>query len=361
MKVRWGVLGTAAIASYATIPGMQQAENCELYAIAGRSEEKVAKFKEKFGFEVGYVGYEKLLSDPNVEAVYIPLPNDIHKEWVIRALEAGKHVLCEKPLALNAQEGQAMFEAARRNNVTLMEAYAYLHGQYIESLCKDVREGVIGDILYIDTAFLTQGYKEDFRLHKEQGGGMIYDLGCYCTSMTLSLLRAQAERGCCAGNETDGKSAVISDCTGVKPLTEEQVEVLLTPEYIRAVGELTDEGVDAFVGAIMKFPGGVRVSFDVGMVLGVNGFGRYDRLYIHGTRGAIRSEVEYNQEGELSYRIFREGEVIERSVKVDQNYKLEVEQLGRCIRDGEQPHITPEFSIRNAKILDALLHEVGYN
>ena len=135
----------------------------------------------------------------------------------------------------------------------------------------------------------------------------------------------------------------------------------LTPEYIRAVGELTDEGVDAFVGAIMKFPGGVRVSFDVGMVLGVNGFGRYDRLYIHGTRGAIRSEVEYNQEGSLSYRIFREGEVIERSVKVDQNYKLEVEQLGRCIRNGETPHITPEFSIRNAKILDALLHEVGYN
>ena len=342
MKVKWGVLGTAAIASYATIPGMQQAENCELYAIAGRSEEKVAKFKEKFGFEVGYVGYEKLLSDPNVEAVYIPLPNDIHKEWVIRALEAGKHVLCEKPLALNAQEAQEMFDAARRNNVTLVEAYAYLHGQYIESLCKDVREGVIGDILYIDTAFLTQGYKEDFRLHKEQGGGMIYDLGCYCTTMTLSLLRARASR-----YVDDASSAAMDEA--------------LTPEYIRAVGELTDEGVDAFVGAIMKFPGGVRVSFDVGMVLGVNGFGRYDRLYIHGTRGAIRSEVEYNQEGSLSYRIFREGEVIERSVKVDQNYKLEVEQLGRCIRNGETPHITPEFSIRNAKILDALLHEVGYN
>lgn len=346
MKVKWGVLGTAAIAANCTIPGMLKAENCELYAIAGRAQEKVDLYKERFGFQVGYVGYENLLADPSVEAVYIPLPNDIHKEWVIKALDAGKHVLCEKPLALNAQEVQEMFDAARRNNVILMEAYAYLHGQYVEALCKDVASGIIGDLVYIDTAFLTQGYKKDFRLHKHLGGGMIYDLGCYCTTMILSLIQAASKN---------------------KEITEDA----LTPVYVRATAEMSDEAeelgqaepgdrVDAFAGAILKFPGGIRASFDVGMILGVNGFGRYDRLYIHGTRGSIRSEVEYNQEGTLSYRIKTADEEIRREVVVDQNYKLEVEQLGRCIRDGEKPHISEEFSLRNAKLLDALMEDVDY-
>lgn len=342
MKVKWGVLGTASIASYGTIPGMQKASNCELYAIAGRSQEKVDLYKEKFGFEIGYVGYEKLLADPEVEAVYIPLPNNIHKEWVFKALQAGKHVLCEKPMAMNAQEAREMFEEAKKNNVVLMEAYAYLHGAYVEALCKDIASGIIGDLAYIDTAFVTQGYKEDFRLHKPLGGGMIYDLGCYCTTMILSLLKA-------AGKDMD-------------------------PTYVRAVAEMSDEAedigngqvpssddrVDAFSGAILKFPGNVRASFNVGMILGVNGFGRYDRLYIHGTKGAIRSEVEYNQEGDLSYRIFLGDETIERKVHVEQNYQLEVEQLGRCIREGEKPHVSPEFSIKNAELLDALLETVGF-
>lgn len=346
MSIKWGVLGTAAIAANSTIPGMQKAANCELYAIAGRSLEKVEQYKERFGFQIGYVGYDKLLKDPDVEAVYIPLPNDIHKEWVIKALNAGKHVLCEKPLALNAQEVREMFEAARRNNVILMEAYAYLHGQYVESLCKDVASGIIGDLVYIDTAFLTQGYKQDFRLYKHLGGGMIYDLGCYCTTMILSLLQASS-------SDKDYSSDTYQ------------------PVYVRASAEMSDEAeelgqaepgdrVDAFAGTILKFPGGVRASFDVGMILGVNGFGRYDRLYVHGTKGAIRSEVEYNQEGELTYKIVTGDDVIERKVLVDQNYKLEVEQLGRCIREGLAPHITSAFSIRNAEILDAVMKAVNY-
>lgn len=346
MRVKWGVLGTASIAANCTIPGMMKAENCELYAIAGRSLEKVELYKERFGFQIGYVGYDRLLADPDVEAVYIPLPNDIHKEWVIKALNAGKHVLCEKPLALNAQEVKEMFDAAKRNNVILMEAYAYLHGLYVESLCKDVASGIIGDLVYIDTAFLTQGYKQDFRLHKHLGGGMIYDLGCYCTTMILSLLQASS-----------------SD--------KEYASDTYQPVYVRASAEMSDEAeelgqaepgdrVDAFAGAILKFPGGIRASFDVGMILGVNGFGRYDRLYIHGTKGAIRSEVEYNQEGDLTYKILTGSDVIERKVVVDQNYKLEVEQLGRCIREGQAPHITSAFSVRNAEILDAVLKAVDY-
>ncbi|MCQ2496331.1 MAG: Gfo/Idh/MocA family oxidoreductase [Lachnospiraceae bacterium] len=321
--VKWGVLGTANVASWGCIPGMLKANNCELYAIAGRSAEKVEQYKQKFGFEVGYVGYDKLLEDPAVQAVYIPLPNHIHKEWVIKALKAGKNVLCEKPMALNAQESEEMYAAAKENNVILMEAYAYLHGQFMESLKKDIESGVIGDIVYIDTAFVTQGYKEDFRLHKEFGGGMIYDLGCYCTTMMLSLIDSEVE-------------------------------------YAKACAEMTDLGVDSFVGGLIKFKNGARASFNAGMILGENTNSRFDRLFIHGTKGNIRSEYEYNQSGETSYRIIKDGETLVKVIPTDNNYQLEVEQLGRCIENGEKPHISPEFSIKNAKLLDALLDEVGF-
>ena len=165
-KVKWGVLGTANIARGCTIPGMKRAKGCELYAIAGRNEEKVKKYKEEFGFEKSYIGYDALLEDKDVQAVYIPLPNHLHKEWVIKALKAGKHVLCEKPLALNADDAREMFDEAEANGVILMEAYAYLHSQYVASLKEDVKSGIIGDIDYIETAFITQGYVEDIRLHK---------------------------------------------------------------------------------------------------------------------------------------------------------------------------------------------------
>lgn len=322
-KVKWGVLGTAGIARGCTIPGMKKAGNCELYVIAGRKAEKAEAFKNEFGFEKAYEGYDALIEDPNVQAVYIPLPNDLHLKWVLAALKNHKHVLCEKPLALNAQEAKEMYRTAEENGVYLMEAYAYLHSPYIESLKKDITEGVIGQVDYIESAFLTQGYKEDFRLHKEQGGGAMYDLGCYCTTMILTMI--------------DSK-----------------------PDSVRAVAEFTDEGVDYLTAGIIRFENGVRASFNVGMNLGQNTNSRFDRLYIHGTAGYIRSDVEYNREGDVCYRINKGGNVIERKVSVPQNYTLEVEQLGRCILEGEKPHISPEFSIRNAELMDRVFEEIGY-
>ena len=129
-KVRWGVIGTAGIARGETIPGMLLAENCELYAVAGRSLEKAKSFRDAFGFRKAYGSYDELLADPAVEAVYIPLPNDLHCEWSIRALQAGKHVLCEKPLAVSEEQAKRMFEAAEKNGVYLMEAFAYLHSPF---------------------------------------------------------------------------------------------------------------------------------------------------------------------------------------------------------------------------------------
>lgn len=322
MAVKWGVLGTAGIARWATIPGMKKSKNCELYAIAGRDEKKVDAYKKEFGFEKGYVGYDALLADPDVQAVYIPLPNHIHCKWVIKALEAKKHVLCEKPLAMNADEVQKMFDAAKKNGVILMEAYAYLHSPYVESLKKDVQSGIIGNVDFIDTAFVTQGYKEDFRLHKEFGGGAMYDLGCYCTTMILSLIN--------------------SDVT-----------------EIHASADIKN-GVDYLTVAGLNFANGARASFTVGMALGANTNGRYDRLYIHGTKGSIISAVEYNQEGKLSYTISAEGKSIIRNIDAPQNYALELDQLNACILNGDSPHITEEFSLKNMRLIDRVLKEIGY-
>ena len=323
-KVKWGIIGTANIARWGMIPGMKQAVNCELYAIAGRSLEKAESYKQNYGFTKAYGSYDELLDDPEVQAVYVPLPNDIHVKWVTEALKKGKHVLCEKPLALNAEEAQLMYDTAKANGVILMEAYAYLHSPYIKSLKDDIKSGIIGDVDYVDTSFVTQGYKEDFRLHKELGGGAFYDLGCYCTTMILSMIDSD-------------------------------------PEMVKAVAEFSDLGVDLSTSAILRFKNGARAALQVGMILDMTSNSRYDRLLIHGTKGSIRSDVEYNQEGDVSYRIFtKDGETIERKVFVPNNYALEVTQLGKCILEGETPHVTPEFSMKNTRLMDQVLNEIGF-
>ncbi|MBR4778071.1 MAG: Gfo/Idh/MocA family oxidoreductase [Lachnospiraceae bacterium] len=322
-KIKWGILGTANICTYGTIPGMKLSESCELYAIAGRNPEKVRNFKEKYGFEVAYNSYEELLHDENIQAVYIPLPNDIHLKWVKEALKNRKHVLCEKPMALNANEATEMFATASEYGVHLMEAYAYLHSPYVASLKADIESGIIGDVDYIESAFITQGYKEDFRLHKEYGGGAMYDLGCYCTTMILTLIDSE-------------------------------------PEFVKAVAEFIDLGVDNNTSGIIRFKNGARASFNVGMILGENSNSRFDRLYIHGTKGSIRSDVEYNQAGEVSYKIFTNDGVIERKVSVPQNYSLEIENMSRCILYGDKLHVTPDFSIKNAELIDKVLKDIGY-
>lgn len=322
-KIKWGILGTANIARWATIPGIKLAKNAELYAIAGRTLEKAKSFVSEYGFQKAYGSYEELLADKDVQAIYIPLPNNLHKEWVIKALRAKKHVLCEKPLALNTAEAAEMFAVAKENGVNLMEAYAYLHSPYIKSLKEDIKSGIIGDVDFVDTAFVTQGYKEDIRLYKDLGGGAFYDLGCYCTTMILSV--------------------IDSDVADVK-----------------ACAEFSDKGVDNITTGFVRFKNGARASFNVGMILGENSNSRFDRLYIHGTKGSIRSDVEYNQAGNLSYQIFTQDGVTERKIEVPQNYSLEIEQLGSCILNEEKPFVNEEFSIKNARLIESVLHEIGY-
>ncbi len=331
MKIKWGVLGTAGIAKWATIPGMQKAKDCELYAVAGRSEEKAKAYKEQFGFEKYYVGYDALLNDPEVQAVYIPLPNHLHCEWTIKALKAGKHVLCEKPLAMNADEVQRMFAAAEENNVILMEAYAYLHNEFIAEVMKDLKAGAIGKVDYVDTAFLTQNYSENVRLYKEQGGGGVYDVGCYCTSLILKILETTSEKG-----------------VNTKPVS------------VMADAEFSDNGVDELAQAMLRFENGMRVTFNAGMNLGTDSNHRYDRFFIHGNRGYISSNVEYNQAGEIEYTVMTDWKKTTKKINVSNNYMLEIENLSRAIMGLEKPDIGYEFSLANAKLLDSVLEKMGY-
>ena len=322
-KINWGVLGTAGIAKGQTIPGMLLAENCTLYAIAGRSMEKAEQFKAQFGFEKAYDSYEALLADPAVEAVYIPLPNHLHYEWVIKAAKAGKHILCEKPLAPTAAQAAEMQAAAKENGVLLMEAFAYLHSPLIAALKKELYSGVIGEVRYLENAFVTSDYDiSNIRMRKETLGGSLYDLGCYCISQSIWLLGE--------------------------------------PERVSAAADFSGEGVDRLTTGFLTYPDGVRAAFICGMLLATEQDRRIDRLQIHGTKGVLRTDAEFNQTGRLSYQIVTDDQVITRYVDTPQNYSLEVAQLGRCIASGEQPHVSSDFTLAVARTLDKALAAIGY-
>lgn len=323
-KIKWGVLGTAGIARGCTIPGMQQADNCEMYAIAGRSMEKAEAFRAEFGFQKAYDSYEALLADPEVEAVYIPLPNELHCEWTIKALNAKKHVLCEKPLAPTIDEIERMIAAAKENGVLLMEAFAYLHSPIISAVKAELDSGAIGDVLYMESAFMTSDYHlSNIRMRRETFGGCTYDLGCYCTSQILWML----------GEE---------------------------PDRVQAVAQFSDQNVDILTTAVLGFKSGKRASFQCGMLLATEQDKRIDRFQIHGTKGAIKSEAQFNQAGELSYTLITDAGEQVKTVTAPHNYRLEVEQLGRCIAEGEALHVTHEFTRMNARTLEKVLKEIGY-
>ncbi len=320
-KIKWGVLGTADIARGQTIPAMRQASSCELYAIAGRSLEKAELYKNTFGFERAYGSYDELLSDPHVEAVYIPLPNHIHCEWSIKALNAKKHVLCEKPLALSETQAEAMFRAAEENGVFLMEAFAYLHSPFLDAVKAELDSGAIGEIRYMESSFITSRRPDtDIRLHRETGGGAWYDLGCYPLSMALWML----------GRE---------------------------PDQVDAAAQFSPEGIDLFTAALLLYEDGPVAKLDCGMLVPVS---RLDRFHICGTKGEICSPIYFNQPGTIPYTVIRSGVREEKNVFSPNNYQLEVEQLGRCILSGETPRVSKEFSLRCARTTDRILAKIGY-
>ncbi len=183
-RINWGILGCAGIAERALIPAIRESRNGLLFGIASRDEKKAQSWTEQFGIEKAYRDYETLIADPAIEAVYIPLPNHLHAEWSIRAAAAGKHVLCEKPMAMNAAEVRMMIAASEKKGTLLEEAFMYKFHPQIDEILELIRAGRIGPVRSVHSSFTFQldAGSEDYRWFPEMGGGALYDVGCYTTS-----------------------------------------------------------------------------------------------------------------------------------------------------------------------------------
>ena len=323
-KVNWAVLGTANIARTEVIPGIKLSTHGNLYAIAGRKREKLDKFQQRFDFEKVYINYDEILNDPLVEAVYIPLSNELHKEWIIKSARKKKHILCEKPLVGTAEEIAEVMTVCKEEGVLFMEAFAYLHSPIITDLIHRVNEGVIGKIKLIETTFhIPKQSAEDIRSRKETLGGSQYDVGSYNISLILKLMNQM-------------------------------------PVKVEAMAQMTPAGVDQYCHALLTFKDGALATSSCGMILEDTTVSRIDRCFIQGTTGFINTQIPYNGKGKLSYEIVKgeESQIIE--MDVPNNYALEIDQFSKCVRGQELPHVSNEFSYDVAKTQDQILEKIGY-
>ena len=192
--LRWGIISTAKIAREKVIPGLEAADNCEVVAIGSRDRKAAASVADRHGIAAAYGSYEEVLADPKVDAVYVPVPNHLHARWTIAAAAAGKHVLCEKPLALTADEAQTMVDACTRAGVSFMEGYMYrLHPNW-ERARELAADGTIGELVAVDSWF--SYYNDDpdnIRNIAELGGGALMDIGCYAIDLSRMLFGAEPD------------------------------------------------------------------------------------------------------------------------------------------------------------------------
>ncbi|MFG6147133.1 Gfo/Idh/MocA family protein [Halobacillus sp. B23F22_1] len=193
--MKWGILSAASIAKKTLIPAIQRTEGAEVFAIASQSG-KAREFADQFKIPYTYESYESLLADPNIEAVYIPLPNHLHKEWSIKAAEAGKHVLCEKPAALRQSDVKEMIEACNRNGVYFLEAFMYQFHPQHQKVKELIDSGVIGDVSLVRASFSFSFDRSNYniRLDADKGGGALWDVGCYGIHSALHLIDQEVRR-----------------------------------------------------------------------------------------------------------------------------------------------------------------------
>ena len=201
-KIRWGILSTANIATQKVIPAIQQGEYSEVVAICSRNNEKAKEAAKNLNIGKYYSSYEELLQDPAIDAIYNPLPNHMHVPWTIKALEYGKHVLCEKPIGLNTEDAQRLVkETLKYPQLKVMEAFMYrCHPQTIE-LMKTIRSGAIGEVRLIRTSFCYKTSKigGNIRFDASLGGGALMDIGCYCLDFSQLVAGAAPIRATASG------------------------------------------------------------------------------------------------------------------------------------------------------------------
>jgi D-xylose 1-dehydrogenase (NADP+, D-xylono-1,5-lactone-forming) len=317
-RIRWGVLGTARIAHDYTVPAINQSRNGKVVAIAGRSETKVAQFAKDLGIPKTYLGYEKLLDSPDIDAVYIPLTNDLHARWTIESARTKKHVLCEKPAALTSRSCIEMISECKANRVNFMEAFMYrFHPQY-EILRKEIDSGNIGKVCQIRTGFWFKfSDLSDIRYQKETGGGALWDLGCYCVNGIRLIMQSE-------------------------------------PVFVSATSKFHGtEDVDEITIGIMRFEDSRFASFDCGFLGPLN-----NSLHIVGSEGVIEmpEAFEYPQNPKLI--VYKGNSVIPSkviNVEKANPYKIMAEHFADCILRNKTPIYEPYDAVNNTKVLESIL------
>ena len=310
--LRWGLLGTARI-NRMLIPPLLASVGNRLLAVGSRDAARANAYAKEWGIERAYGSYEELLADPDVDVVYVPLPNHLHAEWTIRAARAGKHVLCEKPLALSVAEVDAMEAAARQTGVVLAEAFMYRHHPQTLKVQDLVKAGAIGGLRFVRGTFSFKlDRSEDVRLRPEWGGGCLWDVGCYPLSFARFVLGTEPV-------EVFGSSVVGP--TGIDETF---------------AGQLVFPG-----GTLVQIDAGFRVPFRTGMELA-------------GTEGTIVVPQPWKPEG-LPIVLTRGGVAEEIAVGGDDRYLLEIEELADCVRTGRPPRVSLAESRGNVATIVALL------
>ena len=333
----WGILGTGNIA-HAFAHGLTHSKTGRLVAVGSRSAETAVRFGESFGLPAAacHATYEALLADPAVQAVYISNPHPGHAEWAIKCAEAGKHILCEKPLAMNHAEGMAVVEAARRHDVFLMEAFMYrCHPQTLR-LVELIREGAIGTVRVVQATFSFRA-ADDPRsrlLDLELGGGGILDVGCYPVSM----------------------SRLISGAATGQPFAD--------PVEFQGVGHLGETGVDDYAVAVARFPGGMVAQLAAGVRVTQENVVR-----IYGDDGLIVVPVPWaptRDGGSSILRIHRAGQAQPEEIRfetpenaVGYLYTLEADHVAAHIKARQSPAISWADSLGNLKTLDRWRAAIG--
>ena len=314
-RLRWGVLSTAHIGRVAVNPAIQASRNGELVAVASRDAERARAFASQSGVARHHGSYAALLDDPEIDAVYIPLPNSLHREWSIRAAERGKHVLCEKPLALTAAECREMQAAAAAHGVKLMEAFMYRFHPRSETVVELVRGGRLGELRAIASSFtfrLRPGY--DIRLDPALGGGALMDVGCYCVNLSRTL----------AGRE---------------------------PLEVQAWASWSAGGVDEQLAGVLRFDGGLVAQFDCALTLE-----RRERYEVAGTDAWLEVESAYLPGiGEVAVLEHRDrSEVIRHAVAGADEYRLMVEHFAQSVLHDRPLRYPAAEAASNMAVIEAL-------
>jgi predicted dehydrogenase len=310
VSTNWGVFSTANI-NRLVLAGARESDRVDVVAVASRDQARAEAYAREHGIERAHGSYEALLADPEVDAVYISLPNSLHVEWSVRSLEAGKHVLCEKPLDRRPEEVERAFDAADRADRLLAEAFMYRHNPQTAKVRELVAGGAIGSLRLVRAAFsFSLDEPENVRLAADLDGGALMDVGCYCVSGSRLVA---GEPGTVYGRQVTGPS-----------------------------------GVDVLFAATMSFPGDVVAQFDCGFVLPDR-----DELELIGDQGSLFLDDPWHARRPL-IELRRDGGVEEIALDPVDSYRLELENLSDAIEGRGEPLLGRADAVGQARAIEAL-------